>query len=132
MSRLGPLSLEEYAAYHRTKGCPASEFGNDICSQTLEFTIAYAAGRDYQKGDFEKLLRKPTKKAKADYIKFLYERYLKSPAEQQETAFVNISYDAANAYGTPLRSTDICRFGPRGSGEYGANDMFMALADAVE
>lgn len=128
----GALSLADYAAYLRTQGCPGSEFGTDICSDTNEFTIAYAAGRDYEKGDFEKLVRKPTKKAKADYIKFLHQRYLKWPAEQQETAFVNISHDAANAYGTPIRSTHICRFGPRGSGDYQANDMFMPVADAAE
>ena len=37
---------------------------------------------------------------------------------------VELTYDADNVYGTPLRSTQICRFGIRSPDGYSPHDMY--------
>ena len=57
------------------------------------------------------------------YWEKIYAVYQKN-ARTHPPATVALTYDAENAYGTPLRDTKVCRFGNRSPDGYSPQDMY--------
>ncbi len=119
-----PLTFAEFVDYQETKGCPMADFGRDACIMGNEGALKYGSTVDWTKPGAMDRIRPYSGKNREKYLKHLFEEYERKPESERQTAFVKIEYDAVNAYNAPLRSTHICRFGPRGGGDYRKEDMF--------
>lgn len=118
-----PLTFEEYVSYQETKGCPQAQTDPRECLAN-NLALGYGATVDFTHPSSTKQVRPFSRAARTAYLRHLFGRYQARPPEQQETAFVQIEYDAVNAYNAPIRSTHICRFGPRMGERYSSGDMF--------
>lgn len=122
-----PLTFDDFVDYQETKGCPMNEsLSVEFCEKVMNDGMLKAGStRDWTKpGDMTEV-RPYSRKAREDFIRHLYARSQANPIDQQQTAFVELEYDAANAYNAPIRSRHICRFGPKGPDGFTVQDMFQ-------
>jgi hypothetical protein len=121
----GPLQFREYVAYRETKGVPMSDPSTGRADSNMA-AIAYGTRSDWEHDRSDVFVRKYSVPARERYLKFQYDRYTKQPAEDQATGYVELSYDAANAFNAVNRNTLVCRFGPKNQGRFTERDMFFS------
>lgn len=123
-----PFSLDEFKRYSLTKYCGTGDVWQP-CTETNKIYVSYGAKL---LGD-ERGYGRPTAKQREDmralYWANAYKSYQARPAERKLPATVIVTYDADNAYGTPVRNTEICNFGPRTGKAFGSGDMYESAVD---
>lgn len=122
-----PLTEAQATAYFASKGCPADATSLDSCLHLQQISQGYLAnvalaGKltddpasfvDLPTVDRRKFSRKEVKVAEEKAKQWQLRNLNRGKADGGSTAYVSIQYDAANAFGTPIRSEKICHFGPR-------------------
>jgi hypothetical protein len=118
-----PLTMQQFREYTITGYC-GPDGGWRPCGDLGKGIISYGAKQiALSKG----IKGHPSPKQKIEmrhlYWEKIYAIYQQN-AREHPPGIVELTYDAEDAYGTPLRSTLVCRFGIRSPDGYSPHDMY--------
>lgn len=128
-----PFSRSEFQQYTITKFCGV---GAEVspCTDVNKLMVTMGAKDLGDKRGIGKPTRAQVKSMRKLYWDQAFASYQGRSSEQKAPSTAIIKYDAANAFGTPIRATEVCTFGPRGGDKFDPTDLYDVSADddAVE
>jgi hypothetical protein len=126
-----PFSYDEYQRYQLTQFCGVDDSVGP-CTDANELMVTMGAKELGDKRGIGKPTKAQVKAMRKLYWEQAYKAYSSRTEETKRPATVIIKYDAANAFGTPLRQTEVCNFGPRIGKRFTPSDLYIDAPVDVE
>ena len=97
------------------------------CTDVNKLMVTMGAKDLGDKRGIGKPTRAQVKSMRKLYWDQAFASYQGRSSEQKAPSTAIIKYDAANAFGTPIRATEVCTFGPRGGDKFDPTSMMCLL-----